>query len=144
ARFFRTIMAAVADMDVQAVIVADESLASEAPPNVLVRTYVPQPALLDRAAAAICHGGHNTVCEALSRGLPLAIAPVRVDQPIVARQVVGAGAGVSLRYGKVSVATARAAIASLLQDPELRAGAARLAAAFAETRGAEAAADELE
>ncbi|AKU95090.1 Zeaxanthin glucosyl transferase [Labilithrix luteola] len=144
AQFFRTIMAAVTDMDVQVVIVADESLSSEAPANVLVRSYVPQLALLDRAAAVIGHGGHNTVCEALSRGLPLAIAPVRVDQPTVARQVVSAGAGVSLRYGKLTVATARAAIMSLLNDPELRAGAARLAAAFAETRGAEAAADELE
>lgn len=144
AHFFRTIMEAVKDMDVQVVIVADESLSSAAPTNVLVRTYVPQPALLDRAAAVICHGGHNTVCEALSRGLPLAIAPVRVDQPAVARQVVGAGAGLSLRYGKVTVATARAAVTSLLHDPALRAGAARLAAAFGETRGAEAAADELE
>lgn len=144
AQFFRTIMAAVTDMDVQVVIAADESLSSEAPANVLVRSYVPQLALLDRASAVIGHGGHNTVCEALSRGLPMAIAPVRVDQPTVARQVVGAGAGVSLRYGKLTVATARAAITSLLKDPELRAGAARLAAAFAETRGAEAAADELE
>lgn len=116
----------------------------KAPANVLVRPYVPQLELLDRAAAVVCHAGHNTVCEALARGLPLAVAPIRDDQPAVARQVVKAGAGVLLRHGKVTVAAARAAIERLLHDAALRVRAGEVAAALAATGGAAAAADIVE
>lgn len=90
-RFFEVMMAALADLPVQAVLVAPESLAAQAPANVLVRPYVPQLELLDRVSGVICHAGHNTVCEALVRGLPLIVAPIRDDQPVIARQVIDAG-----------------------------------------------------
>ncbi|MFX9840639.1 hypothetical protein ABTP51_18855, partial [Acinetobacter baumannii] len=66
-RFFEVIMAALADLpEVQAVMVAPQSLAALAPANVLVRDYVPQLQLLDHVDGVICHAGHNTVCEALT------------------------------------------------------------------------------
>lgn len=48
--------------------------------------------LLPHAAAVRCHAGHNTVCEALARGVPLVLAPIEDDRPIVAQQVEWAGA----------------------------------------------------
>ena len=54
---------------------------------------MPQLALLRHVDAVVCHGGHNTLCEALALGLQLVLAPVRDDHPLVADQVVAAGAG---------------------------------------------------
>ena len=119
-RFFSVMMQAARDLPLQMVLVAPESLQAEAPDNVLVRAYVPQIDLLTRAAAVICHAGHNTVCEALAAGLPLGLAPIRDDQPVIARQVIDAGAGLFIKQGKVSPAMARQALLRLLEDAALR------------------------
>ncbi|WP_131762291.1 glycosyltransferase, partial [Actinomadura fibrosa] len=71
-RFYRVALDAVRGMDVQAVVVAPPGMLADPPPNVLVRPHVPQLRLLERLSAVVCHGGHNTVCESLSHGLPLA------------------------------------------------------------------------
>jgi UDP:flavonoid glycosyltransferase YjiC (YdhE family) len=84
------------------------------------------------------------VCEALSFGLPLIVAPIRDDQPIVARQVIDAGAGLFMRYGKVTAATARAAVEELLREPGYRNGALRLKESFQRLGGASQAASILE
>ena len=127
-RFFDVMLEALREMpDLQAVMVAPEELGKNAPDNVLVRPYVPQLDLLKRVAGVVCHAGHNTVCEALSRGLPLVVAPIRDDQPVIARQVIDAGAGLFVRHGKVSPATARTTIERMLSDPALAENAARLA-----------------
>jgi MGT family glycosyltransferase len=140
-RFFEVIMEAVAPLsDLQAVLVAPASLAAQAPENVLVREYVPQTELLDRIDAVICHAGHNTVCEALCRELPLIVAPIRDDQPVVARQVIETGAGLFMRYGKVTAASARALIEQLLADAELRVNARRVARDLLAAPGADGAA----
>jgi UDP:flavonoid glycosyltransferase YjiC (YdhE family) len=80
----------------------------------------------------------------LSFGLPLIVAPIRDDQPIVARQVIDAGAGLFMRYGKVTVATARAAVEELLREPGYRHGALRLKESFQHLGGASQAASILE
>jgi MGT family glycosyltransferase len=128
----------------QVVMVAPEELCERAPANFIVRPRVPQIELLAHMDAVVCHAGHNTVCEALSFGLPLIVAPIRDDQPIVARQVIDAGAGMFMRYGKVTVGTARAAVEELLREPAYRDGALRLKAAFRDLGGARQAADILE
>jgi UDP:flavonoid glycosyltransferase YjiC (YdhE family) len=92
----------------------------------------------------VSHAGHNTVCEALAHGLPLVVAPIRDDQPIIAGQVEAAGAGVRVRFGRVTAAGLRVAIDRVLSDPDLRAAAARLQASFAAAGGAPAAAAHLE
>lgn len=143
-RFYEVMMAALAELpQVQAVMVAPESLAAQAPLNVLVRDYVPQTALLEQVDGVICHAGHNTVCEALSQGLPLIVAPIRDDQPVIARQVIDAGAGLFMRQGKVTPATARRLIEQLLADQSLRAGARRLQQALAAAAGAAGAAEAI-
>ena len=119
-RFFEVMMAAFAELpQVQAVMVAPPALAALAPANVLVRDYVPQTALLERVDGVICHAGHNTVCESLLRGLPLIVAPIRDDQPVIARQVIDGGAALFMRHGKVTPAAARTAIEALLATPSL-------------------------
>ena len=144
-RFFEVMMSALSEMpEIQAVMVAPESLAQTAPPNVLVRAYVPQLELLDRVDAVICHAGHNTVCESLSRGLPLILAPIRDDQPVIARQVIDAGAGLPMRHGKVSPAMARSTIEALFSTPSLKENAQRLAQSLLAAPGAAGAAALIE
>lgn len=144
ARFFAVAAEALGGMAVQAVIVAPPDLVPDPPANVLVRPRVPQLALLDRVAAVVGHGGHNTVVESLAAGVPLVLAPLRDDQPIVADQVVRAGAGRRVKFHRVAVPQLREAVASVLEAPAYRQAAARVQASFRSAGGAPAAADRLE
>jgi MGT family glycosyltransferase len=143
-RFFSAAAEAIGGMDVHGVIVAPPELVGSVPSNVLAVPRVPQLALLPRLDAVVCHGGHNTVCEALAHGLPLVVAPIRDDQPAIAAQVAAAGAGVRVMFRRAGPAALRAALEAALGDPALRAGAARVQRSFAAAGGPAAAADELE
>ncbi|ORT55771.1 nucleotide disphospho-sugar-binding domain-containing protein [Streptomyces sp. CB03238] len=145
-RFYATVLRAVEPLAdrVQAILVAPAEAAGEVPDHVLHQEYVPQLALLPHLDAVVCHGGHNTVCEALAHGLPLVVAPIRDDQPIVAQQVVAAGAGVRVRFGRPRAGELRDALDAVLDDPAHRHAARRVQASFAAAGGAAAAADRLE
>jgi UDP:flavonoid glycosyltransferase YjiC (YdhE family) len=143
-RFFGAVLEAFSGSGTRAVIVAPPGLIGQPPTNVLVRPSVAQLALLDRVDAVVCHAGHNTVCESLSRGIPLVVAPIRDDQPVVADQVVRAGAGIRIRFGRVRGRDVRAAVDEVLNDGSYRAGARRVQASFAAAGGARVAADRLE
>jgi MGT family glycosyltransferase len=142
-RFFRVAADAVAGLQVQAVMVAPPDLIDEPPPNLLVQARVPQLALLPRASAVVSHCGHNTVCETLAHGLPIVAAPIRDDQPMIADQVVAAGAGLRVRFGRVRPELLAGAIDSVLTDPQYAEGARAVAASFAAAGGPEEAARRL-
>lgn len=145
-RFYATLIEAVADLGatLQLIVVAPPDTVTNPPPHVLVRDHVPQLGLLHHLDAVVSHGGHNTVCETLSQGLPLVVAPIRDDQPIVAQQVVEAGAGIRVRFGRVRAAELAAAINGVLDDPSYRTAAHRVRESFAAAGGAVTAADHLE
>lgn len=143
-RFFRAVVDGFRDAPAQVVVAAPPERVPDPPPNVLVRPWVPQVALLPRLAAVVCHAGHNTVCEALAHGVPLVVAPIRDDQPVVAQQVERAGAGLRVRFARVDGRTLRAAVDRVLAEPAFRAAAARVQASFAAAGGAPAAAAVLE
>ncbi|MDI5970859.1 glycosyltransferase [Streptomyces sp. SL13] len=129
---------------VQGIVVDPGGTLGEVPPGILVRPYVPQLELLTKVDAVVCHGGHNTVCESLWHGVPLVIAPIRDDQPIVAGQVVDAGAGVRVRFTRVDAARLGAAIETVL-DPSggHRAAAESIGRSFRAAGGVVTAADRL-
>ncbi|MFF5932077.1 glycosyltransferase [Streptomyces sp. NPDC012508] len=135
---------------VQAVVVDPEgalgtgAAAGPGERDVIALPVVPQLELLARADAVVCHAGHNTVCEALWHGVPLVVAPIRDDQPVIAAQVADAGAGVRIRFGRASADTIGAAVDTVLYDPGPRAGARTIARAFRDAGGAPAAARHLE
>ncbi|WP_063775881.1 glycosyltransferase [Streptomyces odonnellii] len=130
---------------VQGVVVDPGHTLTSVPPGVLVREHVPQLDLLARVDAVVCHAGHNTVCESLWHGLPLVLAPIRDDQPIVAGQVVDAGAGVRVRFGRVDAERLASAIETVL-DPAggHRSAAEAIGRSLREAGGQSAAADHLE
>ena len=143
ARFMAAAVEALAPMDLQAVLVAPPELVTvpHDVTNVMVRSRVPQVALLGHVDAVVSHGGHNTVCESLAHGLPLVLAPIRDDQPIVADQVVRAGAGVRVRFGRVGPVELREHLETVLDDPAYRRAARAVGESFRQAGGAGAAAD---
>lgn len=148
-RFFAAAVEALAGLenDLQVVLAAPQLQPQQPdriPPHIHVAGHVPQLALLPHMSAVVTHGGHNTVCEALAHGLPLVVAPIRDDQPLIAQQVTDAGAGVRIRFGRVRAAELRAAVHAVLDDPRYVAGARRIQESFAAAGGAVTAADHLE
>jgi UDP:flavonoid glycosyltransferase YjiC (YdhE family) len=91
----------------------------------------------------VCHAGQNTVCETLYHGIPLVLAPIRDDQPIVAQQAVDAGVAERVRFGRARAEQIGAALDKVLTEPGYRAAAERVATAFKAAGGAQAAADAL-
>lgn len=145
--FYGRVVEAVAPLGdrVQAILVAPEPAAPDAvPPNMLVRQQVPMLELLPRLHAVVTHGGLNTVCEALSHGVPLVVAPIKSDQPINAAHVVAAGAGIRVRFGRSPADELRDAILAVIDDPSYGLAAQRIQESFREAGGAKAAADQLE
>lgn len=127
----------------QAVLADPQGLIPRPPANVRTVAYARQQEIIAAADAVICHGGHNTVCEALAFGVPLVVAPIRDDQPIVAEQVVRAGAGVRVRFDRAGASQIGGALDAVLNDPRYRAGAARIRDSFRAAGGSRAAADRL-
>ncbi|KDN17490.1 glycosyltransferase [Amycolatopsis rifamycinica] len=144
AGFLTATAEAFAGLPARAVIADPGGVLGDVPPNVLVRPRVPQLPLLARIDAVLCHAGHNTVCETLWHGLPLVVAPIRDDQPIVAAQVVAAGAGIRLRFGRADAARIAAAVTEVLTEPAYRRAAETVAASFQAAGGSAAAAGHLE
>jgi MGT family glycosyltransferase len=128
----------------QAVIVDPGRVLEDVAEQVLVRRSVPQLRLLAHVDAIVCHAGHNTVCEALSCGLPLVVAPIRDDQPIVAQNVVDAGAGLRLRFDRATANQIRTAVETVLGEPSYRQAARRVEQSFRSAGGAGSAAGHLE
>jgi zeaxanthin glucosyltransferase len=129
---------------VQGIVAASAEALSDPPEHILVAPQVPMLALLRQVDVVVCHGGLNSVCEALAYGVPLVVAPIRHDQPVTAAQVVAAGAGIRVRFGRVRPAELRAAVTAVLDDPAYRMAAGRVRDSFAAAGGAPAAAERLE
>lgn len=118
------------------------------PSNFIVRNFVPQLDILQRADVFVTHGGMNSVHEGLFYGLPLVVIPQQAEQAMVAGQVVKYGAGVALGtkppLGKVSASELRQAVDHVLRhEDSYCAAAANLGDTFRAAGGYLRAAEEL-
>jgi MGT family glycosyltransferase len=86
----------------------------ELPPHWLVRGFLPQVTLLKRAAAAVTHGGNNSVTEALTFGVPIVVLPFSTDQFAGAAAIEQSGLGVVLAPNTATVDEVAAAVAEVL------------------------------
>jgi UDP:flavonoid glycosyltransferase YjiC (YdhE family) len=89
-------------------------------PNITAAPLLPGDACLERAAAAVIHGGHLTFCETLRSGTPFVVLPYRSDQisRVNRAERLGVGVGVwprPLRHGVV-----RRAVRRVLERPRYR------------------------
>ncbi|MCS5718037.1 glycosyltransferase [Herbiconiux sp. CPCC 205763] len=110
---------------------ADPRLLGDLPADWLVREYLPQVSLLRHAAAAVTHGGNNSVTEAMTFGVPLLVLPFSTDQFAGAAALERSGTAEALDPNAATEAELAASImrltdASFAGRPALRAIAAEL------------------
>ena len=104
---------------------------ADLPANVTVRSWVDQPAVLERAAVAIHHGGSGTLCACAAAGVPQLLLPQLADQPHNAQRVAEIGPGRALRRDEVTADAVAAAAAELLAEGPHQAECAALAGEIA-------------
>ncbi|GAA3715562.1 glycosyltransferase [Sphingomonas cynarae] len=110
------------------------------PGDPLVRAMWPQQAVLRHAAAAILHGGFNTVLDALAAGIPIVALPIAFEQPGTAARVAWTGAGEVLSPRTASVRRLALALERVIGQSCYREAASRLAAGINAAGGASSAA----
>jgi MGT family glycosyltransferase len=144
ARFYATAFEALAGEPLQAVVVGPPEAMPPAPGNALVRPWVPQLGVIRSVDAVVCHGGSNTVGQALAHGRPLVVAPDSFERGLIAAQVVEAGAAVRVRFARLRASELREAVRRVLEEPSFRRQAERVGEALRAAGGARAAADAVE
>jgi len=110
----RSVASALAQLGVRAAIATGNSTI-DAPEGWLVRPFLPQVHLLSRAAAAVTHGGNNSVTEAMHHRVPLLVLPFSTDQFAGAADIERAGFGVALAPNTATVDELVDAVRRVLQ-----------------------------
>jgi len=113
------------------------------PSSWVVREHVPQVAALEACDIVVCHGGNNTVTEALTAGLPVLAAPFSTDQFAGAEDLRRAGLGNAIDPASATVGGIAAILSSLLDGDTARRAAA-LGTDLRHAPGARLAADVVE
>ncbi|PJJ66564.1 glycosyltransferase [Chryseobacterium geocarposphaerae] len=142
--FFQKVIDAFKDENLTVVVVSDPLLFEERPENFMVYQQVPQLDLLPHLDGVVSHGGHNTVSETLSNGLPLVVIPIAYDQSHVAGRVVRTGAGERLNFNRFKAHHLKEAVQNILTNPEYKKAAEMVRQSFIEAGGSATAANLLE
>ncbi|MEZ4726480.1 MAG: glycosyltransferase [Caldilineaceae bacterium] len=145
--FYRACFVAFADAPYQIVMAIgnhiERSQLGESPANFIISDFVPQLAILARAALFITHGGMNSANEGLRYGVPLLVVPQRGDQYMVAGRVAELGAGLPLLTPEATPARLRKTVDQMLAEPRFTQGAQRVGQSLQIAGGYERAVDEI-
>lgn len=142
--FVEKIIAAFEHMDLDVVLVANPGMRSEWPANFFVFSHIPQLKVLEVIDVVVCHGGHNTVVEALSKGIPILAIPMVHDQGYIAGKIVGCGAGLRLKYKRFRSEHVSQAVTELLGNPTYKKAANNIQKSFRTSGGEKRAAELIE
>lgn len=107
------------------------------PADAVVVPWVPQLALLQRAAAFLTHGGLGALREAIAHLVPMAVFPFIADQPANARRLVHHGLGLAGSLAETTADELHAMIRQLDGDPAFRQNLERMRERFREAEKAE-------
>jgi MGT family glycosyltransferase len=147
ADFYRECFTAFGDQPYQVVLsigkTVDEKALGTPPANFIVRRYVPQLDILERAALFVTHGGMNSASEALLYHVPMVVIPQMGDQFFVAQRVQEVGAGRYLAASEVTAPRLRALAEQVLADPNAKAQCKRIGTSLREAGGYQRAAEEI-
>lgn len=133
--FFKKIVEAFENEKIIVVVISDPELFDRIPENFIVRKIIPQLKLIPLIDAVVCHGGNNTVCEALSYAKPLVVLPIAYDQSYVAGCVVDSGAGIRLNFNRFRAPQLKDAVYKVLTEKEYTENAETVKQSFCETGG---------
>ena len=103
------------------------------PENIQVHESVDQMAVLSIADAFITHCGMNSASEGLYYGVPLVLFPQTPEQDAVAKRTEELGAGVRLK--SISEEDVLDALTTVINEPQYKEGAARVAESFKSSGG---------
>lgn len=144
---FRSVAKATAGMNVNLLIAHAGMLGDREvvrlPGQPLVHSFVPQRAVLARAALAITHCGFNTVLDALSFGVPMVGMPITFEQPATGARLQRVGAAEVLQRWR-TVGRIRKAVEQVLSDDSYRNNSGQISAEIASAGGVRRAADIIE
>lgn len=115
----------------------------EIPANFIVRNFVPQLEILQRAALFITHAGLNSVHEALYYNVPLVLVPQQVEQNYVAGRAEELGVGVKLSNNQITAQRLREAAARILSGESYHQNATRVGESLRGAGGYQRAVDEI-
>jgi MGT family glycosyltransferase len=142
----RRIAAALGEVPIRAVLTTGKGIhPTEIPagPQVQVVRSAPHVEVLAKADAVVTHCGHGITIKALAAGVPMVCLPMGRDQLDIAARVVHRGAGLRLDPasdpGEIAAATRR-----VLDEPDFREAAERIAAVIAEETASDRAMAEIE
>lgn len=106
------------------------------PGDPLVRAFWPQSAVLQQCAAAVLHGGFNTVLDALAASVPIVALPIGFEQPATAARLARLGAARVLSPRRLGVAELASALQQVVLEPAYRDAASSIAAEIKASGGA--------
>lgn len=92
----------------------------EIPQNFMVRSFLPQLEILERADVFITHAGFNSVNEALYFGVPMLALPQVNDQHMVAKRLVSLHLGETESLKELSSEVLRSKTESLLTNKDIK------------------------
>ncbi len=145
--FYRLAFAAFADRPYTIILSVGRQTSiadlGEIPPNFIVRNYVPQVSVLERASLFITHGGMNSTNEGLYHGVPLMVFPQGADQHQVARRIEELRVGAYIQQEGLTAITLREAVDGLINNLEVRRQCGRVAESFRGAMGVVRAVDEI-
>jgi UDP:flavonoid glycosyltransferase YjiC (YdhE family) len=105
------------------------------PANARAAEYLPYDELLPKTDVFVTNGGYGGVQIALRHGVPIVTSGGKEDKPEVAGRIKWSGVGRRLRSETPSAKAVGAAIHSVLDDPDYRTNAERMAASMAAAGG---------
>lgn len=107
-------------------------------------SFLPQRELLQHVDVFVTHSGYNSVCEAIWHGIPMVLAGIRDDQPLIAQNAAEHGLGVAIRFSRSSATQISQAVQEVLAEPSFAENVGRYAKKLHSAGGAVAAVDSLE
>ncbi|WP_071392904.1 macrolide family glycosyltransferase [Bacillus tuaregi] len=136
--FYQNSLTAFAESDFDVVMSVGEktdiSSLGPIPENFIVKKYVDQLAVLQKADVFITHCGMNSVNESLYFGVPMVLFPLHSEEGMVANRVAELRAGIKLKGSKPK--DLRSAVAEVLADQTYRKNAQKLSESFRQAGGA--------
>ena len=145
--FYRQCFEAFGDQPWQVVLSIGEKVEQESlgpiPANFLVRSYVPQLEILQRASIFLTHGGTNSVMEALYYSVPLVVLPGTFEHKVTGLRVVELGLGCLIEEGALTSQALRDAVAMVASDTTIRKNVEHMAHMLQNVGGSKQAADAI-
>ncbi len=139
--FYRLCFQALKTLDAVVVLAIGRETAiktlGEIPKNFIIRHYIPQLAVLEKASIFITHVGMNSLQEGIYYETPLIMIPQTLEQQINALRAEEVGAGIYLPMEKVNVVSLRKTVDKIFLQNSYKKSLNMLKNAFITSGGAE-------